>query len=228
MTSCTLSHRAVATALGVLGALGCDERERPWAARPDGGLVDESRPFLPSSAEDGWLRDAGLDELADDAGVDGGDESPAPAPSAQKPATPVGGLWASCYRGFVTTAGPRRDVTRLGLTCGPINGMKQLGKTVAGDIGPDAPAEHRIDASGATCFRVFVAANGTDNVAVRVTSPNGDVLAKADDGGAFAVVDPERPFCTIDPTEMIVTVSTRGQAGRYALQVWQLSPSKVR
>lgn len=229
----------------VLAVAGCDEPARPWSARPHGSVVDESRPFLPSSGESGWLGDAGLDELLEE--EDAGSGAPEPSPESA-PASRVGGLWAACYRGFTTTNGPARDVTRLGLGCGPVNGMKQLGKTVSGALDPETPVRHLIEAQQGGCYRVFVATAGVDSFAVTVSTSRGTPVAAAEvptDGderageggggvarrrgqGAFAVVDPERPFCTFEPATFVVQLSAPSAGGFYALQVWQLSPSKSR
>lgn len=229
-----------------LALAGCDEPERPWSARPHGSVVDESQPFLPSSADDGWLGDAGLDELLDEEDA-GADAESAPEPTPAAPGSRVGGLWAGCYRGFSATNGPERDVTRLGLTCGPVNGMTRLGQTVSGALDPKTPVEHRIDAAQGGCYRVFVAAAGVEAIQVTVTTSRGTAVAASDglegatgraqQGGAepigprkgtWAVVDPERPFCTFEPAKFVVRVATPSVGGAYALQVWQLSPSKSR
>ncbi len=211
--------------------VACEEAPPPWAAPADGGVLDESQPFLPSDRHDGWLLDAGFDDLAgEDGGAEDGSVGDATAADAggppAEPASRVGGLWASCYRGFETSGVPKRDVTRLALSCGPVSGMQQLGATVGGPLGPDASAEHRIEAAKGDCFRVFACAAGPSALTVTVQNGAGTSVAEAV-GESWVVVDRERPLCTFDQTTFVVRVAGEGR-GAYALQVWQLSPSKAR
>src|SRR6266516_1256834 len=46
---------------------------------------------------------------------------------------PVGGSWVTCYGNYRPSSTPERDVTRLGLLCGPANGMMLVGSTVTGE-----------------------------------------------------------------------------------------------
>ena len=106
-----------------LVVLSCD-RERPWDGAHDGGARDESEPWLSPKPDASWLRDGGPSA----AGTADGGTTPSPSP--------VGGLWVSCYGGFQPSAEPHKDVARLGLLCGPSNGMRRL---------TDAPLEGTVD-----------------------------------------------------------------------------------
>ena len=190
-------------------------------------MIDESRPFLPSSANDGWLEGSGFEDAGPPEDEDEGEGEDAGAAKHKPPDGPSGGLWSGCHHGFSTTGGPRRDVTRLGLLCGPVNGMQQLGKTVAGDVGPDNTVTHHIEASGGTCYRLFATVSGPRRLMLRVTTPDGAAVANVESDAGFAVLEPQRPLCTLDPTRFTIELSTPSP-GRYAQQVWQLSPSKAK
>lgn len=206
--------------IAALALVACEDPPRPWSAPPQRTRVDESRPFLPSSADDGWLGDAGLDEA-----LDGGiEEAAEPGPSPRRESR-VGGLFAACHEGFTSTNGPERDVTRLGLICGPPNGMKQLGDTVKGAVTAEEAATHEIEAIAGGCYRIFAVATGIADLELVVTTEGGTPVARDTTVAPWVVVDAERPFCTFDAATFQVSVGSRASSGKYALQVWQLSPS---
>jgi hypothetical protein len=190
------------------GATAC-EGPRPWSAPPDGGVVDESKPFLPGApaSDAGWL-DRASSSSPDGSSRGGGPAEPSPSDEpAQSPGRgPAGGLWASCHEGFRTEGDARRDVTRLGLLCGPSNGMSRHADT-------DSFAVERGD-----CYRVFVVtAAGAD---VELRSSRGRVLSEARALEGFVAVEPDRPFCALESDTLSVQVSG---AAAHALEVWRLS-----
>lgn len=193
--------------------LGC-EPQRPWDGPLDGAVQDESRPWLPHGTDASWLRDGGP--------VDGGaspDGGRALSPSA------VGGLWVSCYGGFHPSGHPLRDVTRLGLLCGPPNGMKLLTtEAFQGEVAEgQQPVLHHFDARRGECYRVFaVAEPGVTDLDILVRSSRGSRLAKDHSEDAWPIVAPDRPFCTFDDDRFTVALRARRGSGRYAAQVWKL------
>src|SRR5258707_1303124 len=78
------------------------------------------------------------------------------AGSKRKP-DPVGGSWVTCYGNYRPSSTPERDVTRLGILCGPANGMKLVGATLSAEASENL-AEHPFDARPGECFRVFAVA----------------------------------------------------------------------
>lgn len=205
-----------------VGLCACDDPPPPWAAPPRRTVVDESQPFLASSTTEGWLGDAGFDDEPD-AGADA-----AEPPTVEGPQTRAGGMWANCYDGFTPTGGAVRDVTRLGLICGPVNGMRRLGRTVSGAVTPSEPAEHAIEAVAGGCYRLFASSVGVEDLELVVTSKDGAEIVRDQMVGAWAVLDPDRPFCTFDAADLVVRAISSAGDGSYALQVWQLPPSKSR
>jgi hypothetical protein len=202
--------------LGLLG-LGC-ARERPWDGPADAGTHDESRPWLSPKPDASWLRDP--DAGAGDAGSDGA--------AVQSP-SPVGGLWVSCYGGFHPSDSPRKDVTRLGLLCGPPNGMGRANEaSLEGAVDETkAPSTHRFQARRGECYRIFaVADRGVSDLNVAVYSSRGSKLATDHGEDRWPIVHPERPFCTFDDDTFAVHFRARRGAGRYAAEIWKLPRPK--
>jgi hypothetical protein len=180
----------------------------------DATVVDESRPWLPQTGDASWLGDAGAAGLGDDAGTSGG-------PS------PVGGTWVSCYGGFHPAGEPLRDVTRLGLLCGPPNGMRLLSpETVQGELGAGRPPlRTSFAARRGSCYRVLaVGAAGIEDLDVVVRSSRGSEVARDHGEDRWPIVQPERPFCTFDDDTFTIELSARRGSGAMAAQLWVLEP----
>src|ERR1044071_2703678 len=90
---------------------------------------------------------------------------------------PVGGSWVACYGNYRPTSTPERDVTRLGLLCGPANGMMPVGSTVTGEATENG-TQHPFDVRAGECFRIFaVAEPSAADLAVEVRDPKGVPVA---------------------------------------------------
>ncbi len=191
---------------------GCQRRPRPWEGRPDGGVADGSRPFLPGEGGAGsWLGPAAS---AEDAGAE---------PEGKKVAR-AGGSWVSCAAGFRAGSDPKKDVERLAMLCGPENGMK---RAAAWD-GPAAsePDAHPLRVAAGWCYRIFAVADpGVSDLDVTVMSPRGSRLAADDTPARAVMVEPERPFCSFGDDALTVEVRAAGR-GRYALQIYQLPANR--
>jgi hypothetical protein len=207
VTSCLL-------ALLLAGVVSCDETRRPWDGPPSGTVVDESRPFLPTSAHVPLFADPSADASAS--------ALPAPPPTAR---SRRGGLWSYCHEGFRTSGRPRADVTRLGLMCGPSCGMRLYrGATLEGRIGSDVPAAvHRFRGQRGTCYRLMVSASGIGDLEAQLTSGDGRVLARDDSNADWLLLESERPFCPVDDGELLLAITARRGRGRYAAQIWSLA-----
>jgi hypothetical protein len=118
-----------------------------------------------------------------------------------------------------------RDVTRLGLMCGPVNGMTPLGDAREGELRAGGEgARHPLPVRAGGCYRVFaVAGEGIDDLEVQIRSSRGTRLGADELRGRVALVDPERPFCTFADDELQIRVASAGGNGRYALEVWQMA-----
>jgi hypothetical protein len=170
---------------------------------------DESQPFLiPSQGP-----------LFGDAGVeDAGEET--------DPSSRAGGLWVSCYARFAPSGQPLADVTRLGLLCGPPNGMRRLGDAFEGSVTPGGkPGTHSMHARKGACYRIFaIAEDSVRDLDVTVRSSRDSRLATDNTDDAWPIVEPERPFCTFADDTFTVELSSGAGAGRYAAEVWELRP----
>jgi hypothetical protein len=138
--------------------------------------------------------------------------------------SPVGGRWLSCYGSFAPRGDPRLDVERLGLACGPPNGMVKVasfGGDLAADAGP--PREHRQPAREGECFRVFAVGDPKiDDLDVEVLDPSRKRIAFDDGDDRWPVVKPDGPFCVFEAGEHSIRVTAQHGGGRYALEVWKL------
>ncbi|HKQ70172.1 MAG TPA: hypothetical protein VJT73_12575 [Polyangiaceae bacterium] len=151
--------------------------------------------------------------------------SPRAAASANEGAAtpePVGGPWVTCYAHYRPSSTPERDVTRLGLLCGPANGMKVVGATLAGEVA-DGFVEHAFDVKQGECFRILaVASLEVPDLAVEVRDPQGVPVASDHGSDRWPILNPDGPFCLIDGGKYTVRVRARQGRGKYALQIWRL------
>ena len=135
---------------------------------------------------------------------------------------PVGGTWVSCYGRYRPTSTPRRDVLRLGLLCGPVNGMRLVGWTIEGEA-TDAATEHGLDLDAGDCLRVFaVSEQSVLDFSVEVRDPKGGLVAADRSGDRWPILNPDGPFCVMQAGRYALRVRTRQGGGRYAMQVWKL------
>jgi hypothetical protein len=135
-------------------------------------------------------------------------------------AAPVGGNWLKCYANFQPRNDPKLEVMRLGLLCGPSNGMKKAydaeGQAVSG-------MEHRFEAGAGECFRVFaVGAPSIEDLDVEVFDPSGKRLAWDTSDDRWPIVDPDGPFCTLAAGQYRAVVRAARGSGRYAVEIWRL------
>jgi hypothetical protein len=128
----------------------------------------------------------------------------------------------TCYGNYRPTSTPERDVTRLGLLCGPANGMKPLGAMLTGEA-TDNAVEHPLEVRQGDCFRIFAVADSTvSDLAVVVRDPKGGPVASDHNNDRWPILNPDGPFCLVDAGKYAVEVRARQGRGRYALQIWRL------
>jgi hypothetical protein len=211
---------ALAAALPLLSA--CREPPRPWEHLADAGPWVPPPPLVQP--------DASL--LGDAASFVEPDASAASAE--EDPVSPVrvGGPWVRCYGNYRRSGDPLKDVTRLGLLCGPENGMRRMGETVQGTA-HSGKAGHTSPFSvlSGECFRVFVAAEPTiEDLDVEVLSRHGARIASDHGDNGWAIVQPDRPFCALEDDTYTVEVKARRGQGRFAAEIWRLRtpPAKNR
>jgi hypothetical protein len=215
--------RLALAVLVLLAAAGCEERAPPWQGQPPGGVVDESKPFLPRPANSSWLGGGGA------TGAGGGSGTGTGTGTGERGGTvapAAGGLWVSCAAGFRAGVDPLRDVERLSLMCGPVNGMRALGRPLAG-MATSTPERRPFKVRRGACYRVFaVAEAAVEELALSVVSPRGSRVASADATAARVImIEPERPFCSFADDELTVEVRAARGSGRYALRIYEL-PTK--
>lgn len=136
-----------------------------------------------------------------------------------------GGTWVSCHEGLPLSGDPLRDVTRLGLLCGPSNGMRRASRqAIVGLVGEHEPAvTSSFEAKRGACYRVFAAADpqvGDIDVTIRSSRDAG--VAGDHGNGRLAIVQPDRPFCTFSDETFTVEISARRGNGRFAAEVWAI------
>ena len=201
------------TVLAAWALLGCGRHARPWEGPPDGGVADESRPFLPPVEGGKSLLPA----------ASGSAEATAVAPGPKAPR--AGGLWRSCAVGFRAGDEPKKDAERLARLCGPENGMKR-------DTAWDGPAtaepdRHPMRVRAGFCYRVFAVGDpGVGDLDVAIVSARQSRLAEDDSDDRVVMVEPERPFCSFADDDLIVEIRANRGHGRYAAQIYQLPATR--
>jgi hypothetical protein len=144
-------------------------------------------------------------------------------PDSERAVEPIGGPWVSCYGNYRPTSTPERDVTRLGLMCGPENGMTLLHSTITGAAG-SAVEQHVIEAEQGECLRIFAVAEvPVTDLAVEVSGPHGARVASDHNGDRWPILNPDGPFCLLDGGRHTIRVRARQGRGSYALQIWRLA-----
>jgi hypothetical protein len=129
-----------------------------------------------------------------------------------------------CYGNFRPSDDPLRDVTRLGVLCGPANGMTRVdGPAIQGLVVEGSPTRAgTVRAARGECLRVFaVAAGSVSDLDVVVRSSRGAAIGADHSEDRFPIVQPDRPLCFLDDDELTIEITSRGQ-GRFAAEVWRL------
>ncbi|MCC6903976.1 MAG: hypothetical protein IT377_33725 [Polyangiaceae bacterium] len=153
----------------------------------------------------------------------GSGSAPAPAPATPDAggAAPSGGNWLKCYAQFQPRTRPDLDVMRLGLMCGPSNGMRKAAESR--ESASSEPKEHRFQAEAGDCYRIFaVAEPSVEDLDVEVFAPNGTRVAFDTSDDRWPVVQPDRPFCVFDAGEFRAVVRAQRGQGRYNIEIWRL------
>jgi hypothetical protein len=146
--------------------------------------------------------------------LDGGDAA----------AAPVGGNWLKCYANFQPRTDPKLDVMRLGLMCGPSNGMRQVTDAREAAVsGGGAGREHRWTAEAGDCYRVFaVGEAGVADLDVEDYYARGARIAWDTSDDRWPIVKPDGPFCVMADGEYRAVVRAQRGSGRYAVEIWRL------
>jgi hypothetical protein len=149
---------------------------------------------------------------------------PGPSSDAGGRAAPVGGNWLKCYANFQPRTQPELEVMRLGLMCGPSNGMRKVTDGREAEV-TDAGAgrEHRWRAQAGDCYRIFaVGEPSVQDLDVEVFDPRGARIAWDAGDDRWPIVKPDGPFCVFEDGEYRAVVRAQRGAGRYAVEIWRL------
>jgi hypothetical protein len=148
------------------------------------------------------------------------EEASAPVPDGGRVA-PSGGNWLKCYANFQPRNRPELDVERLGLMCGPSNGMRKQAHT-EGDL-TTGEAEHRFHADAGDCYRIFaVGAPGIEDLDVEVFDPQKTKIAFDTSDDRWPIVKPDAPFCVFEGGDYRAVVRAQRGQGHYAIEIWRL------
>lgn len=151
-------------------------------------------------------------------------ESAPPLPSDAGSPAPVGGNWLKCYANFQPRTQPDTDVLRLGLMCGPSNGMRKATESRGSELSAAGKQrEHRFKAEAGECYRIFaVAEPSVEDLDVEVFAPSGAKIAFDTSDDRWPIVKPDGPFCVFEAGEYRSVVRAQRGHGRYAIEIWRL------
>jgi hypothetical protein len=181
-------------------AAGCNSERPPWERSTGSSLPY----FAPGSAS------APVGEVA---------EPPSPSGSALE----SGGIFDACYRGFHPSGDAVKDVTRLGLACGPVTGMHRILETPIAGASSEGSAEldFPVELADRGCYRIFAVSESKDLAfEATIVSSHGLPVASATSKDGWLVVEGDRPFCAIGSDSATIRFGARSGSGRFAVDVY--------
>lgn len=132
--------------------------------------------------------------------------------------------WSRCAAGFRATATASVDVLRLGLACGPANGMVRFGASLTGRTDEHGvEGHHRTEPLEAgDCVRFAVAADDSvRDLEVEVSRPGSEEApARVTVDRRWALVPEDAPLCVADGGPLAITVRTYSGGGAYSVDGW--------
>lgn len=194
----------------------------------DTGAPEADPGLLPSPGRPAGSGVASAGAAASIALLPGAEALPEIAPG--RAITPGGG-WVRCYEGLTLSGDPLKDVTRLGLVCGPSNGLRR--KTRQAIVGilavGEPPVAQQLRVARGACYRVLAVADaGIGELDVTVRSSRDVAVAADHASGRVAIAQPDRPFCTFADDLFSVDFAARRGSGRFAAEVWSLGEPRRR
>jgi hypothetical protein len=134
-------------------------------------------------------------------------------------------LSVSCYDRFEPGTVPHVDVVRLGVSCGPENGLSLVGRVQGTvDEARTTLAAYQWSADRGDCFRVFaVAAAPVDDLEVEVVvvAPRAERVSLTNQSQRWVVIDEDGPFCARHAGTYEARFSTHSGRGVFAAAVWK-------
>lgn len=161
------------------------------------------------------------------------DASPPASAPARTPATdaagdarvaPVGGNWLKCYAHFQPRVDPKLEVLRLGMMCGPSNGMRKVTDAREAELGGGTSGrEHRFTAEAGDCYRIFaVGEPKVEDLDIEVYDTRGARIAWDTSDDRWPIANPDGPFCVMSAGEHRAVVRAQRGSGSYAVEIWRL------
>ncbi len=217
----------------------CDDKPRPWGNGEGPALVlappARTTSLVPESSPNeanhpSIAPGAAPTETADPSGglpmptASSAPVSVSPASDEQPLVTPGGG-WVLCREGLVLSGDPLKDVTRLGLMCGPSNGMRRkTQQALVGVLAENAPpVTTAVRLMRGACYRVFAAADETvGELEVTLHSSRDATIATGKVSERLSIVQPDRPFCCLEEDLATLHVRALRGSGRFAAEVWAI------
>ncbi|MEB2321382.1 MAG: hypothetical protein OZ921_02630 [Sorangiineae bacterium] len=207
----SVTSRIGAIVVGLASALAvtaCDEPARDEPAR-----AGSSRSNDATSAPSAPARTSGAPAVS---------RAPASVATPSGPAPFVdagagglrGGNWARCSSGFTVSGTPALDVMRLGLLCGPSNGMRK------------SPGGRAVAVAG-DCFRaVAVGGAGVRALELVLLDARGARLASTTAERPLAVLEPDGAYCVAADGEVRTEARATGGDGPVAVELWRLQGAR--
>jgi hypothetical protein len=157
--------------------------------------------------------------------------APLPSASARRPVSEhsdAGALergttpWSRCATGFHPRSTPDVDVFRLGVLCGPSNGMVRWGPALTGWIGEDGQeGQHTMRVEAGDCVRfAVVAGEDVEDLEVEIGPVAGGSEPVILDR-RWALVPAQEPLCVRSAVNLTVMLRTHAGAGPYAVAGWR-------
>jgi hypothetical protein len=186
-------------ALTVAGICSAGCRERPPAEKPKPAPVVVTAPAAPSAPSSGRPVH----------------EKPAPEPG-QSP------LWSTCFDKFEPQAAAHVDVVRLGMLCGPANGLTLLARASGVVDEARGPFAYQWEAERGDCFRVFAVAEApVDDLEVEVFGPPRERLFLENQNRRWVLARENGPFCAPREGTFEAQFTTHGGHGTVAISIWR-------
>jgi hypothetical protein len=132
--------------------------------------------------------------------------------------------WTECYVGYAAGSNPLLDAFRLGLLCGPSNGLSLVTENhIIAAVELSHQKDMSWDVSRDDCWRwIVVAGPKTEQIAVTLQEPNGTKVAYLTPQVRYRVVPPRGPWCTPRAGKVGIRVTTWPAGGEVAYQAWRL------
>lgn len=135
----------------------------------------------------------------------------------------MGGLWVGCYAHFRPTSTPLQDVTRLGLLCGPANGLHPIAPAHQGTLIEGGSIDILFPLEQGQCVRAFgVSEAGLSDLDLTLLDPQGTPLGSDQIEDRWPILPPDGTLCVATSGRFQLRVTARKGSGAFAAQLWLL------